>query len=215
MHIRHEICLDCETKTRSQSLELNDYVLDACGHGPTLRLKADTPEDTVHGSVTIAFCDTVTLAEPAAVAASIADFELRALAMGLDPQEPARAKDIIKLAAAELGATVLMFQDSHLEVATAENVDAYWRDQGKNADGTPLHRLEKIVGNKAYGNTVIDVEIYEEDVPVGLMKHPWMPGKMLPSPRRSTLKRPAVVPTAAHIKSKIDTKMQALGKRMK
>ena len=32
----------------------SDMVLDALGHGPTFKLKADTPDDTVHGSVTIA-----------------------------------------------------------------------------------------------------------------------------------------------------------------
>jgi len=211
MHIHHEVCLDCSTrKGKGEAARLSDIIVAACGHGPTCKLKADTPEDTVHGRVTIAFCDTVTLAEPTAVAASIADFERRAAAMGRDPKEKVIANDIVRLAAAELGATLLVFQDEHLEVATAENVADYWRGQGVNADGTPVHRLEKIVGNKAYGNTVIDVGIYEEDVPAGLKKHPWIPGALLPSTRKSTLKRPSVMPTADAIKSQIDAKMRAL-----
>jgi len=212
MLIRHEVCLDHDsTKTKQRCQD----IYDACGHGPTCKLYEATPEDTVHGSVSITFCNTVTLADPVAIAASIADFERRVIAMGRDPKEKAIAKEIVKLAAAELGATPLLFQDDHMEVATAGNVEDYWRGQGQNADGTPLHRLEKIIGNKAYGNTIIDVEIYEEDVPAGLEKHPWMPDATVPSTRKSTLKRPIHMPTAASIKSGIDAKMHALGQRMK
>ena len=45
--------LDCGPRT---SAECTEVVLAALGHGPGLKLKADTPTETVHGAVTIQWC---------------------------------------------------------------------------------------------------------------------------------------------------------------
>ena len=61
MHIKHEIILDYN------NLELEDTlvgeILIKLGHGPNFKLYADTPDNTVNGSVTISFCDTRTFGE--------------------------------------------------------------------------------------------------------------------------------------------------------
>ena len=59
MHVRHDICMDCDSdvaKTFSQD------VLAAL-ETPYCKLHCDLPTDQVHGSVTIAFCDTRMLGE--------------------------------------------------------------------------------------------------------------------------------------------------------
>lgn len=139
MHVRHHICVDCD---RASKFKVTDDVLVALGHGPDFKLRPDTPEDTVHGSVSVAFCFTRTL-----------------------------------------GVDILMFQDGHTEVASADNIDAWWQEQG--------HRLERVVGNKAYGNTMVDVELYDNDE--------------LPTPEHGTTIRRAVNwPTAAEIRRRLD-----------
>mgnify|MGYP001559233182 FL=1 len=52
--VEHRRVLDCGTRT---SAECSEAVVAALGHGPGFKLKADTPDDTVHGSVTIQWCD--------------------------------------------------------------------------------------------------------------------------------------------------------------
>ena len=140
MHVKHNICLDCSPERTG---ELSNSILTALGHGPALKLRADLPTDTVHGSVTMAFCDTRTL-----------------------------------------GVDELLFQDGHVEIATAQNIDAWWREQG--------HQLDHIVGNKAHGNTIVDVELYDAEV---------LPN----SGHKSTLARAVNRPTVADIRTKLDS----------
>lgn len=142
MKIRHEVCLDHDrTQTKDRCAE----ILAACGHGPTLKMKAADATDTVHGSVSVAFCDTRTL-----------------------------------------GVDILEFRDGRREVATADNIAAWFQEQG--------HSLELIQGNKAYGNTIIDVEIYEAD--------------------EGRKRKPATMPAIATIKSSINAAMPK-GRKMK
>ena len=50
MHITHELLIDCSAITAA---EFSDKCLAALGHGPDFKLKADSPTDIVHGSVSI------------------------------------------------------------------------------------------------------------------------------------------------------------------
>ena len=50
----HRRVMDCKTLTPAQC---SDTVLTALGHGPDLKLKAGTATDTVHGAVTIEWCE--------------------------------------------------------------------------------------------------------------------------------------------------------------
>ena len=54
MQIQHEVLLDCSGTT---SEACSDACLAVLGHGPDFKLQADTPDDIVHGSVTIAHND--------------------------------------------------------------------------------------------------------------------------------------------------------------
>jgi len=51
MHVVHNKIIDCSAMPAS---ECSDRLLTALGHGVGFKLKADTPNDIVHGSVTIA-----------------------------------------------------------------------------------------------------------------------------------------------------------------
>lgn len=50
MRVNVRKVIDCSAITAQ---ECSDLALADLGHGPTFALKADTPQDTVHGSVTI------------------------------------------------------------------------------------------------------------------------------------------------------------------
>ena len=50
MRITHELLIDCSAMTAA---EFSDKCLIALGHGPNFKLKADSPTDVVHGSVSI------------------------------------------------------------------------------------------------------------------------------------------------------------------
>ena len=51
MHILHHKVIDCSSMT---PVACSDLLLVKLLHGPTFKLRADMPTDTVHGSVTIA-----------------------------------------------------------------------------------------------------------------------------------------------------------------
>lgn len=51
MHVVHTKIVDCLAMTAE---ECSDQCLVALGHGPGFKLRADTPDDVVHGAVTIA-----------------------------------------------------------------------------------------------------------------------------------------------------------------
>mgnify|MGYP001570629613 CR=1 FL=1 len=146
MKIRHEVCID----NKGNSRKCDEEILIALGHGPGFKLKADTPDDTVHGAVTIAHCDPRTLGED-----------------------------------------VLQFRNGAHEVATAGNIGAWFEEQG--------HKLMKIVGNKAYGNTILDIKITDTDE---------APNKL----HKTTFKRAAVVlPTAKECCDKINAHLTLKG----
>ena len=109
-----------------------------------------------------------------------------------------------------------MFSDGHTEIITADNIEEYFNDQG--------HELSHIVGNQAFGKTIIDVEVYEADcppvlVPVEITKERALAEKKpfhtfedndgdihyVLQPHRSTLTRPAVMPTAQTLRTRLDT----------
>lgn len=50
MHLLHKIVLDCSSIPAE---ECSDAIIVALEHGPDFKLRADKPDDTVHGSVTI------------------------------------------------------------------------------------------------------------------------------------------------------------------
>lgn len=77
-----------------------------------------------------------------------------------------------------LGEDALSFKDGRVELASADNVDNWFREQG--------HRLMKIKGDKAFGNTIVYVQITEEDEE---------PTRL----RQTTLRRPEVIPDAASL----------------
>lgn len=82
-----------------------------------------------------------------------------------------------------LGADVLEFRDGHRETACAENIGAWFEEQG--------HRLMKIDGSTAYGNTIVHVQYTERDES--------------PAPgRRTTLQRAIAMPTEAEVRERID-----------
>src|SRR3990167_3481123 len=145
MKIRHEICI----YNKGNSAKCCDEILVALGHSPTFKLRADSPDDTVNGAVTIAHCDPRTLGED-----------------------------------------VLQFSDGHREVATKDNIGAWFEEQG--------HKLVKIVGNQAFGNTIIDLKITDTDE---------APDKI----HKTTFKRPAVMPTEKECCGKIDAHIKKQG----
>ena len=151
MKIRHEICIDNKGDTDKCCNE----ILVALGHGPGFKLKADTPDDTVHGALTIAHCDPRTLATP-----------------GVDSGD------------------VILFADGSIDVATPENIGKWFEEQG--------HKLLKIVGDKAYGNTIIDIKITDTDE---------APNKF----HKTTYKRAAVLPTAKDCCDKINAHLTLKG----
>ena len=147
MHVQCEKSLDHDSsKTGARCAE----ILTALGHGPSFKLEADKVDNVVHGSVSIAFCDTRILDE-----------------------------EIIK------------FSDGHEELITADNVARYFADQG--------HRLVSIVGNQAFGNTIIDVEVYEADEPAGFR---FVAGRRVGHERY--FKCPDPMPTVASLRSRLD-----------
>lgn len=83
----------------------------------------------------------------------------------------------------ELGVDVLQFADGHREVASAENIGAWLVEHG--------HKLVRIDGNKALGNTIVHVQVTEAD------EEPT-------AGRKTTLRRPAVMPTEQQIRDRID-----------
>lgn len=68
-----------------------------------------------------------------------------------------------------LGVDKIGFRDGRVELASAENIGAWFEEQG--------HRLMKIEGFKAFGNTIVRLNIVEVDEP---------PTRE----RKTTLKRP-------------------------
>ena len=89
-----------------------------------------------------------------------------------------------------LGEDELMFKDGRREVATADNIGAWFTEQG--------HKLVKIVGNKAYGDTIIDLKITDTDEAPN-------------AHHKTTFKRPAVMPTHKGCCDKIDAHMTLCG----
>jgi len=139
MHITHFKVIDKQGKT---SQEYSDMCRGVLGESPTFKLMADNEEDTVHGFISITFCD---------------------------PRV--------------LGVDELLFQDGTVEIASVDNIADYWAEQG--------HRLDHIDGNTAWGQSIIEVEIYNAD--------------SLPSPaHKTTLKRPDNMPTRAEIHRLLD-----------
>ena len=115
MKLTHEICIDHDSTVPGATDERMQQVLTAIGHDPVnCSFVAERDDATVHGRVSVAWCDTRIL--------------------GLD----------------KIG-----FRDGRVEVATAENIGAWFKEQG--------HRLMKIEGSKAFGNTIVNLQITEED----------------------------------------------------
>ena len=90
-----------------------------------------------------------------------------------------------------LGEDVLQFRNGKRETATADNIGAWFDEQG--------HKLMKIVGNKAYGNTILDIKITDTDE--------------APDARhKTTFKRPAsILPTAKECQDKINAHLTLKG----
>ena len=90
-----------------------------------------------------------------------------------------------------LGEDVLQFRNGKCEVATADNIGAWFEEQG--------HKLMKIVGNKAYGNTILDIKITDTDE--------------APDARhKTTYKRAApILPTAKECQDKINAHLSLKG----
>ena len=89
------------------------------------------------------------------------------------------------------GKDVLQFKDGKREVATAENIDKWFDEQG--------HKLMKIVGTIAYGNTIVDIKITDTDE---------APNKS----HLTTYKRVApVLPTAKECCDKINSHLSKMG----
>ena len=89
-----------------------------------------------------------------------------------------------------LGKDILQFKNGKREVATADNIGAWFEEQG--------HKLVKIVGNTAFGNTIIDIKITDTDE---------APTKF----HKTTFKRPAVLPTAKECCDKINAHLTLKG----
>ena len=92
-----------------------------------------------------------------------------------------------------LGKDILQFADGRYETASAENIDAWWQEQG--------HRLMKIEGDKALGNTIIHLQVTGEDEDA--MPNSVQDGKLVPG-RKTTLRRPEHFPTAEGLCSSLD-----------
>lgn len=142
MKIRHEVCMDCDSTKAKQYAQ---DVLADLSHDPlTFNLKPSTNVDAVHGSVSIAFCDTRTLGEN------------------------------------------IQWHDGKYRILTVDNIAGYFAGQG--------HTIKLIVGDKYYGNTIIDVEIYETN-----------------DGRRQ---KPRVVPTAQTCATRIDNGLSSRGLKL-
>lgn len=89
-----------------------------------------------------------------------------------------------------LGEDILKFQNGQREVATANNVGLWFSEIG--------HKLMKIVGNKAFCNTIIEIKITDTD-------------ELPNASHKTTYKRPAVMPTEEECRSKIDAHMLLCG----
>ena len=89
-----------------------------------------------------------------------------------------------------LGEDTLRFQNGKREIATADNVGLWFEEIG--------HKLVKIVGNKAFCNTIIEIKITDTDEAPN-------------TNHKTTYKRPDVMPTQEECRSKIDTHMLLCG----
>jgi hypothetical protein len=89
-----------------------------------------------------------------------------------------------------LGADILRFQNGQSQVATADNVGLWFEELG--------HKLVKIVGNKAFCNTLIEIKITDTDEAPN-------------ASHKTTYKRPDVMPTQEECRSKIDAHMLLAG----
>ena len=89
-----------------------------------------------------------------------------------------------------LGADTLRFQNGQSQVATADNVGLWFEELG--------HKLVKIVGNKAFCNTLIEIKITDTDEAPN-------------ASHKTTYKRPDVMPTQEECRSKIDAHMLLAG----
>lgn len=89
-----------------------------------------------------------------------------------------------------LGEDILKFQNGQREVATADNVGLWFVEIG--------HKLVKIVGNKAFCNTIIEIKITDTDEAPN-------------TSHKTTYKRPAVIPTEEECRSKIDAYLLSCG----
>ena len=146
MKITHELCLDHDSEKPGAIRERMDEILAALGHGENFKLKADTPDDTVHGRIIeCCFCDTRTIGES------------------------------------------IMWHDGVVRKITAENIAAYFEGQG--------HKLMKLDGDKAYGNTIVVVQVTEADEAPTL-------------DRKTHLKRPDAMPTGEEIKTRLKNVVQ-------
>jgi hypothetical protein len=162
MKITHELCIDHDSTVEGATHAKRDELLAALGHGPGFKLAADTPNDTVHGRVSIMFCDTRTLGE--------------------DWVNPATG-DIWTKARLQSEGREVPPEESGCVLADEKSIAAYFEGQG--------HKLMKVDGNKAYGNTIINVQVTEAD-------------EQASSARKTTLKRPASFPTEKAIRDRLD-----------
>jgi len=89
-----------------------------------------------------------------------------------------------------LGEDTLRFQNGKREIATADNVGLWFEELG--------HKLVKIVGNKAFCNTLIEIKITDTDEAPN-------------ASHKTTYKRPDVMPTQEECRSKIDAHMLLCG----
>jgi hypothetical protein len=89
----------------------------------------------------------------------------------------------------------VLFRDAHMEEITERNIERYFQDQG--------HRLVSIVGDQAFGNTIVMVGIYEEeDAPRHLLSG--RPEGGFYHVHDSHWKRPTPFPTEEDIHQRLD-----------
>ena len=84
----------------------------------------------------------------------------------------------------------IQWHDGKVREITTDNVAAYFAGQ--------RHKLVKIVGNKAFGNTLIDIEIFETDEAPN-------------DDHTEYRKRPAIMPTAKECCDKINAHLTLNG----
>lgn len=89
----------------------------------------------------------------------------------------------------------IMFSDAHVEEITEHNIERYFNGQG--------HRLVSVLGNQAFGNTIVKVTVYEEDDPPRRLLFPRIEGGFYPT-HDTYWKRPWPMPTIEEIHRRLD-----------